>query len=115
MQAKPDFYGVLGVNKEATAAEIKAAFQKLAAAFHAAGKPKNADDVEEIRKYVTAYRVLSDEEKRRRYEQTGQAYIGDPENRLCPVPDKLDELLQWLEERRRNQAADIGLDLIDSW
>jgi molecular chaperone DnaJ len=71
MQTKPDYYGVLGVSRQATAPEIRAAFQKLATAFHAEGKPKNIDDVEEIRKYATAYRVLSDAKKREYYDRTG--------------------------------------------
>ena len=45
MQAGPDYYGVLGVKREATAEEIKAAFLKLATEFHAAGKPKSIDDL----------------------------------------------------------------------
>jgi len=71
MEAKPDFYGILGADRNATAPEIKDAFQKRASAFHAAGKPKNIDDVEEIRRYATACRVLSDPEKRQYYERTG--------------------------------------------
>jgi len=71
MQTKPDYYGVLGVSHQATVPEIAAAFQKLATAFHAEGKPKNIDDVEEIRKYATAYRVLSDAKKRAYYDRTG--------------------------------------------
>jgi molecular chaperone DnaJ len=108
MQAKPDFYGVLGVSKDAAATEIKAAFEKRVSAFHAAGKPANADDVEEIRRYVTAYRVLSDTEKRRRYDETGNSYIGDPGNRLVGDPDKLDELLRWLNERRSDDSLDAS-------
>lgn len=71
MAERPDYYGVLGVSRQATAPEIQAAFQKLATAFHAEGKPKNIDDVEEIRKYATAYRVLSDAKKRTYYDRTG--------------------------------------------
>jgi len=71
MADRPDYYGVLVVSGQATAPEIETAFQKLASAFHAEGKPKNIDDVEEIRKYATAYRVLSDEKKRQYYDRTG--------------------------------------------
>lgn len=71
MQTKLDYYGVLGASRQATAPEIAAAFQKLATVFHAEGKPKNIDDVEEIRKYATAYRVLSDAKKRAYYDRTG--------------------------------------------
>jgi DnaJ-class molecular chaperone len=50
------------VTRTATEQEIRRAFQKLAAEFHAAGKPRNIDDVEKIRAIATAYRVLSDGE-----------------------------------------------------
>jgi molecular chaperone DnaJ len=74
----PDYYQVLGVARRATDLEIKSAFQKLAAEFHAAGKPTNADEVEEIRKIVTAYRVLADPAKRQEYDRYGRSlpYIG---------------------------------------
>jgi DnaJ-class molecular chaperone len=70
-QAKPDYYGILGVSRESSGPEIKAAFVKLTAVFHGAGKPKNIADVEEIREYVTGYRVLSDPTKRAYYDRTG--------------------------------------------
>jgi len=72
-EARRDCYEILGVARTATEQEIKAAFQNLASAFHAAGKPKNIDDVEEIRKYARAYRVLSDAKKREYYDRTGFA------------------------------------------
>lgn len=111
-QAKRDYYEILGLGREATAPEIKAAVQKLVSGFQAAGKPKNIADVEEIRAIVTAYRVLSDEEKRRRYDQTGKAFIADPENLLVGRPDKLDELLKWLELQRDARSAADMLDMI---
>jgi DnaJ-class molecular chaperone len=70
-QAKPDYYELLAVSRTATEQEIRAAFHRVAAIFYAAGMPKNIDDVEEIRSYVTAYRVLSDPEKRAYYDRTG--------------------------------------------
>jgi len=55
-----DFYQVLGLAKTAPPEEIKAWFQKLVTDFHAAGKPKNIDDVEWLRRIVHAYHALSD-------------------------------------------------------
>src|ERR1051326_2229101 len=107
MQAKPDYYGVLGLSREAKAAEIKAAVQKLVSDFQAAGKPKNIGEVEEIRSIVTAYRVLSDAEKRRRYDETGRSFLGDENNRLAAVHDKLDDLLQSLHQSTADSSSDI--------
>ena len=58
-----DDYEILGVPRSARAEEIKAAFEKLVTGFHAAGKPKNIDDVEWLRKVVHAYHALSDGSK----------------------------------------------------
>ena len=70
-QAKRDYYEILGIGRTAGKLEIKCAFQKLTSAFQAAGKPRNIDDVEEIRGIATAYRVLSDVEKREQYDRLG--------------------------------------------
>jgi DnaJ-like protein len=59
MGTQPDDYQVLGVAGTASAEEIKTAFQKLVTDFHAAGKPKNIDDVEWLRRVVHAYHALS--------------------------------------------------------
>lgn len=70
-EPKRDYYEIFGVARTATAEEIKGAFEKLAADFRAGGKPRNIEDVEEIRAIATAYRVLSDTEKRRSYDRLG--------------------------------------------
>ncbi|HWG49037.1 MAG TPA: DnaJ domain-containing protein [Candidatus Acidoferrales bacterium] len=59
-QAQSDDYEILGVPRSARPEQIKAAFEKLVTGFHAAGKPKNIDDVEWLRKVVHAYHALSD-------------------------------------------------------
>ncbi len=70
-EGKRDYYQVLGVARTASDQEIRAAFQKLVTDFHAAGKPKNIDDVEWLRTVTRAYRVLSDTELRMHYDRTG--------------------------------------------
>jgi DnaJ-class molecular chaperone len=70
-QAKRGYYEVLSVSRTATEQEIKAAFEQLTTEFHAAGKPKNIDDVEWLRTVARAYRVLSDDELRKHYDRTG--------------------------------------------
>ncbi|HLK53842.1 MAG TPA: DnaJ domain-containing protein [Candidatus Angelobacter sp.] len=69
--AKRDYYEILGVSSTATQPEIKSAFENLGMEFHAAGKPKTIDDVEWLRQLKKAYDVLSDAERRDRYDRTG--------------------------------------------
>jgi molecular chaperone DnaJ len=106
IQPKRDLYGILGVSRAASEQEIRSAFEKLASEFHASGKPRNIDDVEEIRGIATAYRVLSDAGKRRRYDQVGHQCIGDENNKLdSGGPDKLDDVLKRIKETSEHGIA----------
>jgi len=93
-----DYYEVLGLTRAASAQEIRDNFEKLAAVLAAKGKPQNIGEVEEMRSLATAYRVLSDTDKRDRYDRLGHGFIGDQENKLASERDKLDELLRRFEE-----------------
>jgi len=67
---KRDYYEVLGVNKNATDAEIKSAFRQLAKKYHPdVSKEENA--AEKFKEAQEAYAVLSDADKRRKYDQFG--------------------------------------------
>jgi DnaJ-class molecular chaperone len=78
-QAKRDYYEVLSVPRTATEQEIKRSFLKLAAEYQAEGKPANIDAVEWFREIARAYRVLSDADQRRQYDQGGEnAVIAKP-------------------------------------
>lgn len=74
MAGKRDYYEVLGVSRDAPSDEVKKAYRKLAIKLH---PDRNSEpDAEERFKEVTeAYAVLTDEEKRRRYDQFGHAGI----------------------------------------
>ncbi|AHD00866.1 DnaJ C-terminal domain-containing protein [Leisingera methylohalidivorans] len=61
-------YDILGVSKDATQAEIKKAYRKLAKALHPDLSPGDKDKAAEFQKVGAAYDILGDEEKRRRYD-----------------------------------------------
>ena len=72
MAEKRDYYDVLGVSKDASQDEIKSAFRKLAKKYHPdISKEKNA--AEKFKEAEEAYSVLSDETKRKQYDQFGSA------------------------------------------
>lgn len=76
MAEKRDYYEVLGVAKNADAAEIKKAYRKLALQYHPDKNPGNKEAEEKFKEAAEAYDVLSNEEKRRRYDQFGHAGMG---------------------------------------
>jgi molecular chaperone DnaJ len=66
-----DYYGVLGVKKTATAAEIRKAFRKLARKFHPDVNPGDKKAEEKFKEISEANDILSDEKKRKIYDQFG--------------------------------------------
>lgn len=73
MATYKDYYGLLGVAKTATQKEIKSAFRKLAAKLHPDRNPDDPSAEERFKEVNEAYTVLSDEEKRKFYDQFGSA------------------------------------------
>lgn len=71
--AKRDYYDVLGVSKNAEAAELKSAYRKLAIKYHPDKNPDNKEAEEKFKEAAEAYEVLSNQEKRQRYDQFGHA------------------------------------------
>ena len=76
MAEKRDYYEVLGVSKTATEAEIKKAYRKLAIQYHPDKNPGNKEAEEKFKEAAEAYSVLSDKDKRARYDQFGHAGMG---------------------------------------
>lgn len=74
--AKRDYYEVLGVSKTATPDEIKKAYRKLAIKYHPDKNPGDKEAEEKFKEAAEAYSVLSDADKRQRYDQFGHAGVG---------------------------------------
>jgi molecular chaperone DnaJ len=73
MAEKRDYYEVLGVDKNATADELKKAYHKLARKYHPDLNKNNPEAAEKFKEANEAYQVLSDPQKRAAYDQYGQA------------------------------------------
>ena len=71
--SKRDYYEVLGVAKNATAEEIKKAYRKKAIEFHPDKNPGDKSAEEKFKESAEAYEILSDQQKRQRYDQLGHA------------------------------------------
>ena len=70
---KQDYYETLGITKGASAAEIKKAYRKKAIQYHPDKNPDDKAAEEMFKKAAEAYEVLSDENKKARYDQHGHA------------------------------------------
>jgi molecular chaperone DnaJ len=73
--AKRDYYETLGVQRNATEAELKKAYRRMAMKYHPDRNPDNADAEEHFKEAKEAYEVLSDSQKRAAYDQFGHAGV----------------------------------------
>ena len=69
-----DYYKILGVDRKASKEEVKKAYRKLALKYHPDRNPGDKSAEEAFKDINEANQVLSDDEKRARYDQLGQAY-----------------------------------------
>jgi len=117
-----DHYETLGVSREATAAEIKAAFRKLARKHHPDKNPGDDGATERYQRVQRAYDVLSDEESRASYDQTGSdqkatpldlrarnvmariwsAYVMQANPGVKPLNFMRESLTSWIDQAERN-------------
>ncbi len=120
---KKDYYEVLGVSKTASQDEIKSAFRKLAKKYHPdVSKEENA--AEKFKECQEAYAVLSDENKRKQYDQYGHSAFTNAQGGFSGFDGfdfgSMDDILgEWLRQhgfntgtRGRGSRAEDGSDLL---
>jgi len=73
MSTKRDYYEILGVSKTATPEEVKKAYRKVAIQFHPDKNPDNKEAEEKFKEAAEAYEVLSDADKRAKYDRFGHS------------------------------------------
>jgi curved DNA-binding protein len=69
-----DYYKILGVDRKASSEDIKRAYRKLALKYHPDRNPDDREAEEKFKEINEAYQVLSDTDKRNRYDQLGDSY-----------------------------------------
>jgi len=74
--SKRDYYDILGISKDASADEIKKAYRKMALKYHPDKNPGNAEAEESFKEAAEAYEVLSNPNKKARYDLYGHAGMG---------------------------------------
>jgi len=77
VSTKADYYEVLGVSREASESELKKAYRKKALEFHPDRNPDNEEAEEKLKEINEAFAVLSDPNRRSRYDRFGHEGLGD--------------------------------------
>jgi molecular chaperone DnaJ len=118
MPTRRDYYEILEVSREVAAAELKSAYRRLALKYHPDRNPNDPEASERFKEASEAYAVLSDPEKRQRYDRLGHSGVGgaagggfggfDP-SVFADFSDLLGDLFGFSAPRERRMA---GSDLV---
>src|SRR3989454_11949040 len=108
-----DYYEILGVGRTAKEVEIKKAYRKLARKYHPDLNPQNNQAEEKFKEIQEAYEVLSDAEKRRKYDQLGANWKNGAD--FTPPPNwggfqgtiNMDDLFGRAGEQRSSAFSDF--------
>src|ERR1051325_7074299 len=87
MSTKRDYYEILGVAKDSAADDIKKAYRKVAMQFHPDRNPGDKAAEEKFKEAAEAYEVLSDADKRARYDRYGHAGVQGQHHELESAED----------------------------
>jgi molecular chaperone DnaJ len=87
MASKRDYYEVLGVKRESSEKEIASAYRKLAVKYHPDSNPGDENATEKFKEAAEAYEVLSDADKRARYERYGHEGVQGQTHEFHSVED----------------------------
>lgn len=104
-----DYYKILGVDRKSNDEEIKRAYRKLALKYHPDRNPNNKLAEEKFKEINEAYQVLSDTEKRVRYDQLGESYTRYTQRGGAPGGFSWDE---WYAHTPGGTRVEVPLDEI---
>ena len=121
--ARRNYYEVLGVEKDASADEIKRAYRKLAIQYHPDKNPGNPEAEEKFKELAEAYQVLGDADKRARYDRFGPQAAGGggggspfADVDVASVTDFFESIFGDVfgmgRERRRRRGRDLRVDVV---
>jgi curved DNA-binding protein len=100
-----DYYKILGVERKASADDIRKAYRKLAMQFHPDKNPGDKKSEDKFKEINEAYQVLSDEQKRARYDQLGSAYSNFRTSGGRPGDFQWDDWFQQSGQQRGQQRG----------
>lgn len=100
-----DYYKILGVERKASADDIRSAYRKLAMQYHPDKNPGDKKAEDKFKEINEAYQVLSDEQKRARYDQLGSAYSDFRTGGGRPGDFRWDD---WFQQQQGGQQRGYG-------